>query len=460
MKVLGLISLLIFAVISPIKLLAQGNLPIDFSLKDAQNYAIQNFYVSKNAKLDVEAAKKKVWETTAIGLPQVKASANWAYIPGTIPTLDFGSSISGAFSPIFSDLISKGYLNQDSLPSSGEPSPIAERSTITYGFTVSQLIFSGEYIVGLQASKVYKSLSEESNFKTEIDIKQNVADGYFSILILEKNKSVLEQTIDNLTQSFDQTTKYYTAGFVEDTDVDQLRLVVTSTENSLNTVNRQLELLYRLFKYQLGITSDDKVKLTDSLDALIASNVVIDSTYKFILEDNIDYQMLSTQEKLMKLSLNREKTKYLPTVAGFYQYEDKDKKPMMDFSIKHIVGVSVEVPIFESGSRMAKVSQARIEYEKAQNMKFQETERILMGADQALYDYRSALERYNNEKVNYELSEKIYRKTNLKYTLGVISSLDLTTINNQYLQAQMSYTMAVQELLSAKVKLDKAFNQL
>lgn len=460
MKVVRLISLLLIAIIVPLKLAAQNDSVMSFSLKQAQDYAIQNFYVSKNAKLDIEAAKKKVWETTAIGLPQVKASANWSYIPGTIPTLDFGSSIGGAFSPVFNDLISKGYLNQDSLPSGGEPSPIAERSSLTYGITVSQLIFSGEYIVGLQASKVYKSLSEETNTKTELELKQNVADGYFSILVMEKNKKVLKETINNLKQSLDQTKKYNNVGFIEDTDVDQLSLVVTSTENSLNTIDRQIEVLYKLFRYELGIVNEANLKLTDDLDNLVATNVVSDSTYKFILDDNIDYKMLDTQEKLMKLSLNREKTKYLPTVAGFYQYQDKTKKPVLDFTMKHIIGVSVEVPIFESGSRMATISQARIEYEKVKNMKEQEAERILMGVDQAVFDYRSAIERYNNEKLNFELSERIYNKTNEKFKLGMVSSLDLTTINNQYLQAQMAYAAAIQQLLSAKVRLDKAYNLL
>jgi outer membrane protein len=461
MKVIKRISVLLLMAMTPFALFAQNDSILRFSLKEAQDYAIQNFYVSKNAKLDIERAKKVVMETTAIGLPQVKASASWAYIPGTIPSIDFMGPLAGLFRSI-SDTLFKQNINTDTSAYQymGGSSPIAERSSITYGFTVSQLIFSGEYIVGLQASKVYKSLSEETNVKTEIELKQSIADSYFSVLILEKNKSILEKTINNLKQSLDQAKKTNIAGFMEDTDVDQLALTVSRTENSLNTIDRQIEVMHRLFKYQLGITIESDFALTDDLDALISLNIVNDSTYRFLLDDNIDYQLLDTQEKLMKLSLNREKTKYLPTIAGFYQYQDKTNKPVLDFTMKHLIGVSVEVPIFESGTRMAKVSQARIEFEKTQNMKEQEIQRLQMSADQSLYDYRSALEKYANEKSNFELSERVYSKSNEKFKQGVISSLDLTLINNQYLQAQMSYAMAVQELLSAKVKLDKAYNQL
>jgi outer membrane protein len=461
MKVIRVFCLLLLGALAPFQLFAQSDSVMRFSLKEAQDFSIQNFYVSKNAKLDIEKAKKVVLETTAIGLPQVNASANWAYIPGTIPTLDFGSQLGEAFKPIYSALQKGGLIDTNTVNlGGGEPSPIAEKSVVTYGFTVSQLIFSGEYIVGLQASKVYKSLSEEANVKTEMELRQSVSDSYFSVLILEKNKTILEKIISNLNESLDQARKTNNAGFMEDTDVDQLALTVSRTKNSLNTIDRQIEVMHRLFKYQLGVISDNNVELTDNLDELISLNIVNDSAYKFLIDDNIDYKMLETQEKLMKLSLNREKTKYLPTIAGFYQYQEKTKKPALDFTMKHIIGVSVQVPIFESGSRIAKVSQARIEYEKTQNMKEQEVQRIMMAADQSLYDYRSALENYNNEKSNFELSERVYNKSNEKFRQGMISSLDLTMINNQYLQAQMSYAMAVQELLSAKIKLDKAYNQL
>jgi outer membrane protein len=460
MKIVRVLGILLPAIFLPLALEAQNDSIIKFSLKEAQDYAIQNFYISKNAKLDVEKAKKVVLETTAIGLPQVKASASWTYIPGTIPTIDFGSSMMDIFGPLFYALDSAGIYHADPNAFSGGATPIAEKSTITYGFTVSQLIFSGEYIVGLQASRVYKSLSEEINDKTEVGLKESVANGYFSILILQKNRSLLEKMLENIKIVSSQSDSYYKAGFMESTDVDQIDLMVLSTENSLKTIDRQIVLLNKLFSYQLGMTSPTSIELTDNLDELIALNTVNDSAYDFNLEDNIDYQMLDTQEKLMKLNLNRQRTKYLPTVAGFYQYQDKNKKPAFDFTMKHLVGVSVEVPIIGSGSRIATTSQARIEFEKAQNTKDQEILRIEMEAEQAIYNYRTALEKYQNEKLAFELAEKIYEKTNEKYKQGVTSSLDLTTINNQFLQSQITYAAAIQELLSAKVKLDKAYNKL
>lgn len=459
MKIARLLGVLLTVLLTVFKLSAQQDSVMKFSLTEAQNYAIENFYVSKNAKLDIKSAKWRVWETTALGFPQVTASASYQHIPGEIPELDFG--MDSLYSYLFGSLIDLGYPPPSSLTeSSGSSSAISTKNTFNYGITVSQLLFSGEYIVGLQAARVYKSISEESNVKTEIELRQSVADSYFSILILENNRMVLEKTLDNLKTNLYQMQKSYEVGLIEDTEVDQIDLMVKRTENSLVSIERQIEFLASMFKYQIGLNPDVQIELTGTIDRLIVENIVNDAAYDFVPEDNIDYQMLMTQEQLMKLLMRREESKYLPTVAGFYQYQDKTQRTDFDFTIKHIIGVSIDLPLVTSGSRMALVSQARIEYEKAQNTRLQETNRLFMAARQATFDYRTALEKYNNEKFNFELSEKVYNKTFEKHKEGVVSSLELSLINNQFLQAQISYSTAVQELLSAKVAMDKAYNKL
>jgi len=48
-----------------------------FSLQEAIDFALENNRNVKNAKLDIDAAKKRKWETTATGLPQVNAEIGY-----------------------------------------------------------------------------------------------------------------------------------------------------------------------------------------------------------------------------------------------------------------------------------------------------------------------------------------------------------------------------------------------
>ena len=58
------------------------------SLPDAQTYSLQYNRTVKSSQLDIEIAKKKVQETTAIGLPQFSVTANYQHI-FKIPELSF-----------------------------------------------------------------------------------------------------------------------------------------------------------------------------------------------------------------------------------------------------------------------------------------------------------------------------------------------------------------------------------
>lgn len=439
---------------------SQTDTTYNFSLKEAQSFAIENYYETVNAKKDIEKAEKVIWETTAIGLPQVNAEAAYQHIPGEIPELSLG--MDSLFNYIFGSLAQLGYPPDPDLMGGDSEggNEISPKNSITYSVTVSQLIFSGEYIVGLQASRVYKSLSEESYEKTIINVKENIAGTYYGILVLENNLESLNKTIGNAQLTLKHTKGFYEQGLVEETDVKQLELIVNNTKNGLNSIERQINTMHALLNYQLGLPADAQVNLKENMDDLIAINMINPEQFKFDLESNIDYKMLETQEKLMKLDLDRYKSKYLPTVAAFYQYSDKTNKTAVDFTINHVIGVSMNVPIFTSGQRMAVVAQSRIDYEKALNVKEQQTEMLKIAAKQAKGNYLSAVEKYENEKQSLQIAEKIFNDTNEKFKQGMVSSIDLAMANNQFLTTQISYSAAIQELFTAKIALDKSYNNL
>jgi outer membrane protein TolC len=83
-----------------------------------------------------------------------------------------------------------------------------------------------------------------------------------------------------------------------------------------------------------------------------------------------------------------------------------------------------------------------------------------MQYEQARDDLITAWENFLAEKKNVELARKVVDKTSIKVTTGTASSLDLTQVNNQYLQTQTRYFTAMINLLKAKIHLDRLLNQM
>jgi len=461
-KALSILLLLLFIQVT---LYAQENKTQtgSLSLKQAQEYAVQNSIGAKNSAIDLELAKKKIWETTAIGLPQLSAQANYQHL-FKVPELSLGGSTFlttdlPAGTPITAgDILDKNvYLGFN--PSA--PIPLGVKDNTTLDFTLTQLVFSGEYLVGLQASRVYYQMSDQSQQKTVNDLKESVANTYSLVLMLEQTHQKLAKSLGNLNITLDEMREMLKQGMIENTDVDQLEMSSLNLTNTVNAVNRQIGTAKNLLKFQIGMPFETEIDLTDDLEALATGfNLESVSVSNFDLGRNIDFQILTTQEKLGSLNLKREKSTFLPNLAAVYRHTEKVNKPAFDFTPADVFQLSLNIPIFSSGQRIVKVQQRKLELQKITNAKENAAQGLKLEFETSRNDLATAYENYLNNKKNIDLTSRIYEKTLIKYKEGLSTSMDLTNAQNQYLTAQSNYFNAIYSLLKAKNKLDKLNNNI
>jgi len=454
-------ALLVMAV--QISVVAQNEQPktTSLSLKQAQDFAIINNANSKNSALSMEIAKKKIWETTAYGLPQINAQANYQHL-FTVPEISFPSTYLTTSlpdgTPVLSEDIGKNvYLAYGQSP----PIALGVKNNTTLDITVSQLIFSGEYIVGLQASKVYYTMTDQSRQKTEIDLKENVANTYAMALVFEQSRNVLTQSLTNATKTLEEMQEMLKQGLVENTDVDQIELVTLTLTNSVSSISRQIDATYDLLKFQLGMPFTDKIVLTDNLDS-IANTVNLETLIntQFNINNNLDYQILVTSEAISNLNLKREKSTYLPNLVAVYRHEEMMNQPEFNFNPKDVIQVALNVPIFSSGQRNSKVQQRKLELQQVTNTKDNLANGLQLQYINTRNELTTAYEKYLNDKRNIELTKRILDKSMIKFKAGLTTSREITEFLNQYLTAQGNMYTSMLSLISAKNKLDKLNNNL
>lgn len=409
------------------------------SLNDALKMAQENNLNIKNSQLDLKMAQKKIWETIAIGLPHVDGTAKYNYTP-KVPTLPAS--------------------NFDPNAKPGDVIELGVKQNIVYDLTVSQLIFNGAYLVGLKASRVYYNMSAESLEKAQLEISESVTNTYFMILVAEESRKILKANLKNVNKTFEEIGETYKQGFVEKTDVDQLELTANTISNAIAQIGNNLEMAKRLLKIHLGLAENSNIILTDQLemeDTQVA-NLSALANEQFILEKSIDFKMLNTAELLAKYDYKREMTNSLPTLSAYYNHQEKWKTPAFDFAPKDIIGINLSLPIFSSGQRSAMVSQKRMAFEKATNNKLYVSNTLLMQSSQLQNDLRTKLEKFQIQKKSKELSDVIYQRTLEKYKQGVSSSMELMTIQNQYLNSLTDYYQGIYDVVGAKTKIEKLFN--
>lgn len=423
-----------------------------FSLQEAIDFAQQNSLSVKNAVLDLESAKKQIWEYTSMGLPQVNGQADYQNI-FKVPKISFGPTLDYRQLPSGTPLTKEDFLNA---MSEGAAVDLSVKENITYQVSVSQLIFSGQYIVGLQATKVLKQLSEQALTKSKFDTRATVAQAYYMVLVSEEGLKILKKSLDAVDKTLKDMQAMNQQGLIESTDVDQIRVNKMNIENLVRSTSSSAELAYRLLKFQMGLNLNQPVVLTDSLGYLIDSkSYVLGDNDKFNINNNIDYKMMRTQEDLSTMNLKREKSMALPSLTAYYRHLGQVNAPEFNFLFPDLVDVTLSVPIFSSGMRAARVAEAKIALEKTSNQREQVQQSLTIGYQQAKISYTKALDDYRSLKESVDLSQKIYNKTLIKYKEGVASSLDLTQAQNQYLTTESNYYNAILNLFNAQTALER-----
>ncbi len=401
--------------------------PTQLSLKAAMEFAVKNNLTVKNSELDLQIAKKKIWETTAIGLPQVNGTVNYQHT-FKVPTANFG----------------------------GQNVELGTADNTNWDITASQLIFSGEYIVGLRAARVYKEVSERNLRKSENDIRESVAQSYYLALVMDENVKILKETQLVTTNSLADIIALGKEGLVEEINVDQVRILKANIDNTVANLERQASLTKNLLKFQLGYDLASPIVLTDNLNDLMTTTEFTQYLdLSFNVANNTDYRVVETAEKLQKLNVDRYKTKFLPTISGFYRHKEQLKTAAFNFEPKDVAGITLSLPIFTSGSRISQLSQAKKEYEKTRNNKLNAERGLVIEFQKSQNTFNTSYSSYLTQKDNLTLSRKIFDHTMIKYKEGVSSSTDLHQAESQLLDTQSKYFTALSDLLNAKASLDK-----
>ena len=421
-----------------------------FTLQQAIDHAIENNYTAINAKRDIDAAKQKKWETTASGLPQITSNVQY------LNNLDFQvQGVSGnAFNP------------------GGDPNAI---TTIAFGTkhsmnasaTLSQLIFDGSYIVGLQSAKVYLQISENAKEKTDLEIREMVTNAYGnvllareSVLIFEKNKATLEKTLFETNETFKN-------GLTEEENVEQLQITLTQLTSSLSNAKKREEIALNLLKISMGIDINNEVILTEKLDDLATSNVDLAVlNEQFDANNSIDFKIQKNNEESKRLLLKLERFRALPTIGAQLNYGANTFANRFDFLTTDQkwynysnFGVNISLPIFSSFRDRARTQQAKIAFEQAKTQVTETEQRLKLQYQQAKTDYEFSIEQYGASKSNLKLAERIEAKQQVKFKEGLSTSFEFTEAQRQLYTAQQNYLQAMIDIMNKKATLDKLTNK-
>lgn len=416
-----------------------------FTMEQALQYAYENNVNVKKAKIDQIIADKKVKETIGIGLPQIDLNGSYNYflnIPVQLLPGELAGQPAGTYIPV----------------------KFGQKQSATGGVTVSQLLFNGSYIVGLESSRAYREMSALATEKTVFTIKEAIMMSYAAVLVTDENIKTLEENNKVSGKILNDTRETYKAGLIELQNVEQLEYSYKNLVTNLENLKRTKQKYLNALKYLIGYPQDEELKLLTSMEELIEKNqVLVDKSEQVDITNHIDLKLKENALRISELQLKYQKSKSLPSLSaalsssynGFsnkFTFFDKEQQ----WFNTSVFALQLNVPIFSGLQRSFQTQQAKLEVEKAKLDKDDAEKQLKSDYFGKIKDYENAYDSFKTAQDLVKLSSEIYRKQNVKFKEGLGTSFELSQSETQLFQAQSQFYLSALDLVKAKIALDKA----
>ncbi|NOT37751.1 MAG: TolC family protein, partial [Saprospiraceae bacterium] len=451
---------LCFLVIDP-SLFAQKS----FTLNEAIQYAEKNSKALQIQKLDINDAEDVLTEYKSIGMPKLTGGINYSYFID-IPTNILPDFISPS---VYEVLFDENILPRKDLTfGSGIPAQFGTKNNLTAKLELSTLIFDGSFFVGLKAQKLYRELITKQLVQSTAEVRYQVTKAYMATIAVNNNIEILDKNINNLTKVYNEMNQIYKAGLTEKLDVERLELSLLNLNSEKEKLNRLYEITKQLLKYQMSFPLSENIELTQSFDELMLSSAinVTDPSFNLNFQNRPEYDVINQGIQLAEINIKRFKVSYLPSIFGFATAQESlQRNNLFDGDENKwfpttIVGVGMNVPIFDGFERKSKISKAKTLLNRSQMQKSEFERGVTLAYENAKIQYANAANTLETKKKTLSLAEKIYQTSQTKFKSGVGSSLEISTSERDVYSAQANLLEAQLNLIYAKIDLDKALGKI
>jgi len=439
------------------------------SASQAAELALKNVTDIKNLKLDREIQIAKNKEYVGQTMPQINGSAQMQHF-FAIPVTLLPDFISPS---VYQVLVDQGVKNGSGVPITRPaadtkyfPAQFGVPWQTTAGVQFQQLLFQPDLFIALKARKKAVDYTDATIKVMEDSIKSNVYRSYYSVLVAEKRKFYLDESIKRLNKLKSDQEKLFKNGFIEHLDLDKTQVGLNNLTTTSAQIGNLIEIGYASLKFALAINQKDTLVLSDSLSIDIVKKGLLEMG-NFNYADRKEIQLLNIVKDLQGLDLKRNKLAYLPTLATYFSYSKNALRSdfsFFDFSQKwfktSVWGLNLSVPIFDGGQKLNRTRQANYNLQKTTNT-IENLERAIdLQLTAANVVFKNALSTLDVQERNVQLAEKVYNITKKKYEQGLGSSFELLQTQQDLESAQSNYFQSLFDAVSAKISFTKALGKL
>lgn len=434
-------------ILSGFSLSAQQTPPDVYSLQRVLEIGINNSYELKKARLDEEGANYQRKEIIGTGLPQLNAYGNYNNFLEVTPM-----GLPG------------GFINPNSSPNDIDVVAFGVPQSMQAGAQLTQLIFSQSYLVGLKAARTSEEFYDLLTRMSKEDIMYDLAMNYYGIVALELQRENIEANLAKIENLEKILKVQHENDLAKKVDYSRIKVNLVKLEVSRDDLETGIEQRKNYLKLLMGIPISTPFEIEEmSFDEQEEGLTAAQLDQEIDLQQRADIQVLNKQDELYDLNIKNIRSGYYPSLVGFadvnYNTFSNDFSFLSESKRWYrgsLIGLKLEVPIFDGFQRKNKVAQAKITREQLKQDRDMATQAAEM-------DYRNAVQKLNNsirsaraQEENLALAEDVYQQTELLYKEGLSPLTDLLDAETALREARSAYYNQIVNVKTAEIELYKS----
>lgn len=334
----------------------------------------------------------------------------------------------------------------------------------------------GDLTLPLFAPSVYRTLkmndtqraaAVESARSSRIDLVAEVRKAFYNILLAEQSLAVLRESESTVQRTVDDTQVQFDHGLASEYDLLTAQVQLSNLRPTILQTENSIKLAKLMLKMYLSIPEEVEIEAVGELDGMRDEVLAGTEGLTSDVSQNSSLRSLELQEELLLRSLRAANAGRLPTLAAFgsASYTGNDMEPFMGlgggddsryfWTHPISVGVQLSVPIFAGLTRMNRSRELKNQLSQITLQRVYARQQLDVQVRSALNDLLTARATMFAQEKTVEQARKAYRISDTRYRAGAGTILELNSAQLAQTQAQLNYSQAIYDYLTAKAEYDR-----
>ena len=349
------------------------------------------------------------------------------------------------------------------------------KNTFNATASLSLPLFAPSVYRQMKLTKTQMAMAVESARANRIDMVAAVRSSFYNVLLAEQSMKVLKEAYETTQRVVDNTKELFENGLAAEYDYITAQVQLSNLKPQLLQAEKGIELTKLQLKMYLSIPEEVDINIIGELDNF-RDKVLMHTDYDVDLSKNTTIVNLELQSELLDHQEKLIQTTRMPTIAAFGQISyigqervnlggllggmaggattENQSKFWWQYPIN--VGAQISIPLFAGFNKTNQIKAIRNQRAQLDVQRDYAERGVKLQVQQSINTLLTARESMLANELTVEQAQKAYEISYTRYSAGAGTILELNNSLLTLTQAQLNYSQAIYDYLSAHAAYEKA----